>query len=162
VVALAPTAVVWGGYLDGRWSSHWTLAGDPVAHVPFVPDWVAAEDPPAYRSLYEQSLTAHPLQAEKATIPVERISGQIVLVAGEDDQVWPAVDFAEKIAQRRRRCGLDATLVTHPAAGHRVLFPGESEIRAGQRMARGGTAEADAALGALAWPYVAAALHLAT
>jgi hypothetical protein len=39
-------------------------------------------------------------------------------------------------------------------AGHRVIFPGETPKTGGQRMARGGTEEADRELGKLAWADV--------
>jgi hypothetical protein len=85
-------------------------------------------------------------------IPVERIRGEVLLVAGGDDRVWPAVEFAEQIAQRRG--DRPTRVVTVAAAGHRAVLPGEEPKVAGQRMARGGTDAADRALGSLAWPEV--------
>ncbi len=160
VVGLAPTPVVWAGYADEQMSSHWTLGGEPVPFVPMVDGWRPAQHPPAFRGLYEASLAADPVRTAAATIPVERIVGQVVLVGGEDDQVWPGADFARAIADRRASHGLASTVVTHPAAGHRVVFPDELPVAAGRTMTRGGTAEADAALGAMAWPHVARALRL--
>lgn len=165
VVALAPTSVVWAG-VDcsvggaGRMTSHWTVAGTPVPFVPFVRDWAPDRDPPAYRSHYELSLARHPEEAARAAIPAERIAGDVVLVAGEDDQVWPAADFARALAVRRAEHGVDTTLVVHPEAGHRVVLPGEVPVRRGQVMARGGSDQADAALGTSAWPHLKRVLRL--
>ena len=37
---------------------------------------------------------------ERATIPVEKIQGPVLLVSGSDDQVWPSSALAD-IAMRR-------------------------------------------------------------
>lgn len=160
-VAFAPSSVVWAGIApDGRVTSHWTRRGEPLSYLPFVEGWAPEGDPPSYRSLYERSLAVELAVADAAAIPVEQISGEVVLVAGGDDQVWPAVDFAERIRARRSASGLSTTVVTHPDAGHRTVLPGEEPVAGGQRMARGGTAEADVELGRRCWPAVRAALGL--
>ncbi len=159
-IAFAPTPVAWAGFGEGRWTSHWTLESQPVPYVPFVDDWHSATEPPAYRDLYARSLAeADPAARAAAAIEVERIAGTVVLVAGGDDQVWPSVDFAEQITARRAAHGLDTVLVTHPDAGHRTLLPGEAKVAGGQSMRRGGSLQADARLGELAWPAIRAALR---
>ncbi|MGW5189812.1 acyl-CoA thioester hydrolase/BAAT C-terminal domain-containing protein [Kribbella sp. NPDC004138] len=151
VVAFAPSAYVWGRVLeDGSQRSAWTWRGEPLPFVPFDPGWAAADDPPSYVGLYRQSVATY-ADAERARIPVERIR-DVLLVAGGDDQVWPAVEFAEEIA--RRRGDRPTRIVTVPEAGHRVVLPGEEPKTSGQRMARGGTAAADRELGGLAWPEI--------
>lgn len=159
-IAVAPSSVVWAGALDGAWSSHWTLDGEPLPFVPFDPAWRADTDPPAFRSLYSQSLRRDPAATAAARIPVERIEGDLLLVAGGDDQVWPSDVFAGEIVAARSGAGLETTVVRHPDAGHRLLLPGEAPAPGGIRMARGGTPTADAALGTLAWPEIARVLHL--
>jgi dienelactone hydrolase len=160
VVAIAPSPVVWAGADGARQTSHWTHRGRPLDFVPFDESWVPDTDPPAYRSLYERSLAADPAVAERAAIPVERIEGEVLVIGGEDDQVWPGADFARAVAARRTTHGLDTRVVTHPRAGHRVRLPGEPPVTRGQAMARGGSPEADVELGAAAWPQVVDLLHL--
>jgi uncharacterized protein len=75
--------------------------------------------------------------------------------------VRAGADFARAIAVRRVEHGLPTALVTDPAAGHRLVLPGEQPATGGQAMARGGSPEADAQLGALLWPHLARALRLA-
>ncbi|MFB7251104.1 acyl-CoA thioester hydrolase/BAAT C-terminal domain-containing protein [Microbacterium sp. NPDC056234] len=162
VIAIAPTSVVWPGILDGSWSSHWTEAGAALPWVPFVEDWTAPTDPPEFRGLYAESLDRHPLEAEAAAIPVERITGELLLVVGEDDRVWPSGRFADEIVGRRSSAGLPTDVLRHSRAGHRVPFPGEAIASGGHRMARGGSPEADAELGALAWDAVLALTLKAT
>ncbi|MCC6437890.1 MAG: alpha/beta fold hydrolase [Acidimicrobiales bacterium] len=161
VVAVSPSAYVWPAADEtGRLRSHWTRDGSPLPFVPFDGTWAAASEPPAFRTLYERSLHTHPRHASAATIPVEDFAGRLVLIAGEDDQVWPAADWARTIATRRTQHHLPTTVITHPEAGHRVIFPGEQPARRGLNMQRGGTDTTDSQLGTKAWPHVHAALHL--
>jgi hypothetical protein len=78
----------------------------------------------------------------------------VILGAGGDgdDQVWPSTTFAEAIAARRADHGLATTSITHPDAGHRLIFPGEPAIPSDDRnIARGGTPSANAELGRMVW-----------
>jgi len=161
VVAVAPSPVVWAGVTDrGRVTSHWTWGGEVVPFVPFDDGWRPDRDPPAFRRLYERSLETYADRVPAATIPVERSRAELVLIGGEDDQVWPGAEFARRVAMRRLPDGPRTTVVTHPDAGHRVVLPGERPVSRGQRMARGGTPETDAALGVQAWPAIIRALRL--
>ena len=118
------------------------------------------DGPPAFVGLYDRSLETSPELADAAAIPVERITGEVVVVAGGDDQVWNSVRYAAEIERRRRAHGLETTVVIHPDAGHRAVLPGEPASQGGMAMARGGSPAADAALGALAWPAIRSALRL--
>ncbi|NEA34150.1 acyl-CoA thioester hydrolase/BAAT C-terminal domain-containing protein [Streptomyces sp. SID13031] len=82
--------------------------------------------------------------------------GELLLLAGGDDRLWPSVDFAGQLAERR---GTRPTqLLISVDAGHRLVFPGEEVKTSGQRMARGGSEEADRAFGQQAWAQVAQVL----
>jgi uncharacterized protein len=155
VAAFAPSDVVWPGVRpDGSVTSHWTLGGVPLPHVPLTETWEADGEVPAYVGLYAASRLASPERVEAAAIPVERIE-EVVLVAGGDDQVWPSLGMARSIAERRAAQGLDTVVVSDPQAGHRAVLPGEPVVACGMRMRRGGTEEADRRLGALAWERLA-------
>lgn len=159
VVAFAPSDVVWAGITsEGAQTSHWTVGGEPLPYVGFVADWRPDTDPPAYRGLYCASRAAAPERVAAAAIPVERI-GEVVLVAGGDDQVWDSDDHAARIAGRRHTHGRDTTLVSLPTAGHYCTLPGEPPTAPGVAMARGGSDEAAAELGRLAWPHLATLLR---
>jgi hypothetical protein len=153
-VAFAPTDLVWAGVRgDGTVTSHWTLDGVPRPYVPFDDTWTSADDVPAFIGCYEASRRRFPERLDAATIPVERIE-RLVLVAGGDDQVWPALPMAEAIRARRAAHGLDTVLVSDSEAGHRTILPGEPVVTGGMRMRRGGTEVADRRLGAAAWPHI--------
>lgn len=154
VVAFSPSDVVWAGITpEGRTTSHWTRRGMPVPFVPFVDDWEPAEDPPSYAGLYRASRARFTQEAADAALAVERIP-DVVLVAGGDDRVWPAVEHAELIRVRRAAHGLHTTVVTDTEAGHRTVLPGEPVVSGGQRMQRGGTEGADRRLGRAAWEQI--------
>lgn len=163
VVAISPPHVVWanvGPGSDGRdrpLRSSWTLGGAPLPFVPYVESWVPRSDPPAYRELYESSLSAFADAADAAAIPVERIAGTVVLVAGGDDQVWPSQQSVEVMAARRAAHGLSTVVVVEPAAGHRPVLPGEQPAP-GADLMRGGTPAADRRLGERAWSEILRAL----
>lgn len=154
MVAFAPSDVVWTGVTPhGRATSHWTLAGQPIRCVPFLEDWEPAGEPPAFVDFYRRCRERFPEDVEAATIPAERIP-DVVVIAGGDDQVWPAVTHAEAIARRRRQHGRATTVLTDPQAGHRTILPGEPVVTGGTPMARGGTEAADRSLGNRAWAHL--------
>lgn len=169
MAALSPSSVVWANVGPGADGAHqpyrssWTKGGVPVPFVPYDDTWVLSSvgGQPVYRGLYEQSLRAFATRVREATIPVERIAGRVLLTAGGNDLVWSSDWFATQVCARRAAHGLSTEVVTSTLAGHRVLLPGEPASPAGGRwMARGGTAEADAALGLRVWPALLALLNL--
>ncbi|WP_395865798.1 acyl-CoA thioester hydrolase/BAAT C-terminal domain-containing protein [Curtobacterium sp. PhB172] len=139
--------------LDAGGQPGWTLAGSPVPFVPLAWGGYVRDTPPRFRPLYEQSYAQSPARVEAAGIPVEQIQ-QLVLVAGGDDQVWPSSESAHRISARRRRAGLETTVVTRADAGHRTILPGETVLTGGQAMQRGGSEHADRALGRAAWAAI--------
>ena len=159
VIAVAPSDVVWAGVREDRTqTSHWTLKGRPLPFIAFDEHWQPDTDPPAFRSLYESSWR-QAANIPEATIATERIP-EVILITGGDDQVWPAAEQARRIVERRRSAGHPTIHVHHAEAGHHAILPGEQAPAAGQRMARGGSRQADEELGALAWPRIIEAARL--
>lgn len=159
VVAFAPSDVVWAGVTEeGRVTSHWTMGGAPLPFVPFIDGWEAAEDPPSFRDLYSRSWARFVGDVPAARIAVERIR-EVILVAGGDDRVWPSVDQAHRIRDRRAAHKLATTFLTDPDAGHRTVLPGEAVVGGGVNMQRGGNEVADRRLGERAWEAIAPLLR---
>jgi uncharacterized protein len=159
VAAFAPSDVVWAGVTSsGRQTSHWSLRGEPLPFVPFDEAAGPEGDPPSFVPVYEASRRARPDAVAAAAIAVERIP-DVLCVAGGDDRVWPSVAHAEAIRARRAAAGRPTSVVIDLEAGHRAVLPGEPVVRAGQRMARGGSEDADRRLGAAAWPVLVALLR---
>jgi dienelactone hydrolase len=100
VVAASPSSVVNPGYPETT-KPAWTLHGQPIPGVA-VSDY---RDP-------------HPADNPAAIIPAERITGPVLLICGEQDQLWPSCAYADAVTDRLR---------THPytalhesGAGHYV------------------------------------------
>lgn len=133
VVAVAASGLTWesSSSLSG---SSWTIADEPVPYVPFVQDPEEIErtprsepgEPPSLEPVYTASFeAADPETIERATIPVERIDGPVVLVSGGDDALWNAVRFSRVAMDRLEAHGrpyADDHLV-YPEAGHIITFP---------------------------------------
>jgi hypothetical protein len=107
----------------------------------------------AYRSLFGQSLRRFAVEAEAATIPVEQIDADILLVAGGDDALWPSEASARANCRSSPR-GVQS-YITCPQSRCRP-----SNLAAGETKARSGdNDEADAALGQAAWREIARMLR---
>ncbi|MBW3600820.1 MAG: dienelactone hydrolase family protein [Planctomycetes bacterium] len=99
VIAISPSSVAFQGIPRVFWPprSSWSYKGKPLPFVPY--DVSQGVDPTNLRPLYELSLS-HADVVAKASIPVEKIKGPILLLSGEDDGMWPASDMAESIVAR--------------------------------------------------------------
>ncbi|MDH6108505.1 dienelactone hydrolase [Kitasatospora sp. MAP12-15] len=160
VVALAPTSVVWGNVgpgLDGEqrpYRSSWSWRGQPLPFVPYDDSWLSADHgdgPVAIRGCYEQSERTFAADLDAAAIPVEQARADILLVAGADDEMWPALRYARELAARREAVGAQVEVITRDDAGHRPRLPGEGPAAPSTVYHYGGTAEGDALLGEAAW-----------
>ena len=165
VIAFSPSSVVWGNIGPGRdgidWPerSSWTLGGAALAFVPADPTFKPThrDGLVSYRGLFEHALDLPDDVIEAAAIRIEDARGDVLLVAGGDDALWPSDRFAEMLVSRRRVAGRPIDYVTEIEAGHRVLLPGETTPRS-KLHAHGGSDEADARLGTMAWDRIIALL----
>lgn len=163
VVALSPTSLTWCNVGPGRdgasypYRSSWTWQGRPLPFVPLDETWTSSEpsgSPCAIRGWYERSARTFAHRLPPARIPVEQARARVLLVAGGDDAMWPSLPFAEGLVARRRAANAPVRLVAHDDAGHRPRLPGEGPAPASAEFRYGGTTEADARLGAAAWPHI--------
>jgi uncharacterized protein len=95
----------------------------------------------------------------QAFIPVERVAGPILLIAGDDDQMWPSAVMARDILARRRTRGGHPgdSLLVFAGAGHligKAYLPAGSTRIAGGRLETGGTAAGNARAQGEAWREV--------
>ncbi|MER7506388.1 acyl-CoA thioester hydrolase/BAAT C-terminal domain-containing protein [Nonomuraea pusilla] len=178
VVAYSGSGVGWQGIDRGPGAYRrparpsWTLGGAAVPFLPFArptPGQVLSllgylvGRPPPSRPFYERAL-GDAAAVERATFPVERFRGPVLLVSGADDQVWPSRELAE-IAVRRLGGPSDAARPGRRRVEHLVYegtghLAGPCPLRA-RGFAAGGTPEANAAAAADAWPRVVAFLQSA-
>jgi nucleolar protein 56 len=102
VVSVAGSGLVWAGVTSSENSlsntSSWSRDGDPVPYISWAPD---ADPNPPFRQAYADSLAAaSDEEISAATIPVEEISGPVVLVSGGDDNVWNTEELHRFAEQR--------------------------------------------------------------
>jgi dienelactone hydrolase len=160
VAVVSPTAYVWfapvfdGGYVR----SAWTVNKTQLAFIP--PDETAVGGlvtafrdggSYAFRDLYDASLAAAPAATvASATIPVERIGGPILCIAGDADRQWNSAGACATIAARRKAAQRDAhdQVTIERGAGHALSVDGHAaptQLPAGKvQVQLGGTLDANA------------------
>jgi dienelactone hydrolase len=156
VVAVTPSDVVWEGYgwdaQPGK-SSSFALGGKALDFVPyqgFIEEYMrfGTGEPVHLRRPHDQGRAAHPKAVARARIPVERYKGALLLLAGQDDQMWNSSAMAHNIAERRAEQGLATELLIYSDAGHYLIGDGWSpttHYNAGLKQSGGtpaGTAQA--------------------
>jgi dienelactone hydrolase len=133
VIGYVPSGVIWGG-LGGESSepapSAWSYGGHPL---PFVPErctraqldaWRKGGEPYPETPLFLINLEDRAV-VEAAAIPVEKINGPVLLISGEDDQLWPSTLLSEMAMDRLRKHQHPYPYrhLRYPGAGHLVGYP---------------------------------------
>jgi len=100
---------------------------------------------------------------DAAAIPIERSAAAILLIGGDDDQLWDSGASVKRLETRleRARYPHPHQALRYPLAGHALLGSGwhpTTEDNA-DAIQNGGTAEADGRAQADAWPRVIAFLQ---
>jgi pimeloyl-ACP methyl ester carboxylesterase len=129
LILLSPSSVLnsgWGIGLKTRVPA-WTLHGSPLPFMASVEgeDQVMRAQTPPYRTRARYDLRLDKLAADDpARIPFENIEGDLVLLACDQDEVWPSVRMSAEIAQRARtRSERNVASYVFPACGHDVGAP---------------------------------------
>ncbi|MEY2570185.1 MAG: hypothetical protein QOE63_535 [Acidimicrobiaceae bacterium] len=174
VVGVVPSGVAFmsiGRTPLGLRRSSWSLDGRDVPFVPArlsrpVLRQVVARSPVRLRVFYEEAMK-NTAAVDAATIPVERIKGPVLLLSGQDDQMWPSSVLAD-IAERRlqsHRHPWPHEHVSYPDTGHALglpFMPACTEIPhaiAGRSLTFGGTRAGTAAAAVAAWATACAFLR---
>jgi dienelactone hydrolase len=129
-VAYVPSHLRWGGF-DASGSPEvpaWTYRGEALPYVRHQPEvdydevYKDAAIPltPEFLSAMEKGSSV-----QEAVIEVEKAHGPILLISGDDDQMWPSALFSRKVMAR-----LQEKQFPHPfehleyaGAGHAILIP---------------------------------------
>ncbi|MGH7940952.1 MAG: acyl-CoA thioester hydrolase/BAAT C-terminal domain-containing protein [Limisphaerales bacterium] len=160
VVAISASGVVWGGLPDPRLPA-WTYHGKPV---PFMNmKWTPAQIR-RYRKALQEHLNGDLLwcqiqlsdtnAVEKASIPVEKINGPILLISGNDDQLWPSTEMSDMVMARLKRMKhpFPDCHLAYPGVGHYIPLPTlPATVRSFGKEQLGGNTEATAAAALDSW-----------
>ncbi|MGH2478551.1 MAG: acyl-CoA thioesterase/bile acid-CoA:amino acid N-acyltransferase family protein [Ktedonobacteraceae bacterium] len=190
VVALVPGAIVFQGMSGtegtGIVSQGMSETRGPESHsswsfhgqdLPYVPIRFTAESGQAMRQAMQEHTAfalspsiLHSLEhadAEtiaQATIPVEKIQGPVLLVSGQDDQMWPSSLLSDMVIKRlvQHQFSHAYKHLAYPDAGHQITFPYQPAINAGDQgpftFAMGGKAQSQAAANQDSWTQILAFL----
>lgn len=126
VVAATPTDYAWQSIDWAGWSDtpSWTEAGAAVAYLRYAPF-----DPSAgLRAMYDRSVAdATDAARDAARIPLVRSAAALLLIAGERDALWGAVEASERIAARLAAAAhpREVMVLRYSDAGH-VVYMGRS------------------------------------
>ncbi len=141
VVAFAPGSAVFQGFRPPDYPvvSSWSARGEGL---PFVPNAYDERFFETFDGMYLWYRTLAEHEAfDAAAIPVENIGGDILLISGVDDQIWPATFMGEQIVARLgvNESEREVRHLAFPEAGHGIAAPpGEPLSSVAERL--GGTA----------------------
>jgi dienelactone hydrolase len=161
VVAYVPSHVVWQGI--GGAGSSWTYQGQPVPYVPYkgMPSTRGANQPLSLMPFYLGSLD-NKESVSKATIPVEKINGPVLVISGKDDQLWPSSIMADMVVARLKehRHPFKFEHLAYESAGHsiRTIYGPTTRSMGNAQMSLGGQPAANARAQADSWPRALAFL----
>ncbi len=130
VVAYVPSSVCWAGFggENAELKASWTYKGKGLRYV-------KETDEVDLKAIYGNNpipLTLGFLkcmededEVEAATIPVEKIQGAILMISGEDDQMWPSTLFSNRVMDRLKSRGFTHPYehLSYPQAGHAISPP---------------------------------------
>ena len=155
IVGVVPSDVVWEGWgRAGPATSSFSWDGKPLPFVPYLGfDLELARlqrgERMEARRPHIAGRAAYPERIAAATIKVEDYAGQMLLIGGDDDRVWPSGAMARAIADRRAAAGRATAVLTWPDAGHALAGPGTEPVA--PMLANGGTATGLAGARSSAW-----------
>jgi len=166
-VASAGSGVVFEGLnSNNEPSGHsaWTYQGQPLSYLPYTPPTREI-----LQEMYPEGMTKPavllPLYREtlknieglsKATSAAEQIAGPILMVSGEEDQLWQSSLFSEAIVARLKSADFPYYYrhLSFKNAGHALLFPKRMETDPYNLRQFGGTLEGNNYAAERAWPEI--------
>jgi dienelactone hydrolase len=173
VIAVVPTDIVWEGWGENiapNTKSSFSLNGKALPFTPYKDfeqefmGYQTGEDV-RIRRPQDKGRAANPIAAAAARIPIEKYKGPLLIIAGQEDQMWNSGMMAHNIAERRAEAKLETVSLIYTDAGHALTSAGWSpttQYDVGP-LKTGGTPAGNARAQADAWEKTVAFLkkHLA-
>ncbi|BCL80481.1 hypothetical protein ccbrp13_29460 [Ktedonobacteria bacterium brp13] len=136
IIAGAPSGIRHSAVSAGT-KAAWTYHGEPLPFLTFKPGFFDSIGMTinAFKSMFTHTpmtmkagfikLLKKEEEVAAATIPVEQTQGPILLLAGQQDQLWPSALYSEKVMERLRAHNFAYTYthLNYAEAGHFVCFP---------------------------------------
>lgn len=167
VVARVPSHIVWS-----QKAPSWIYQGASLKNISMlsIPEIVAeyellrkTGEYIAHTPLFMKALTRLEEASQDAAIEVEKFNGKILLISGEDDQMWPSSWFSDRVMERMHAFGKGDQIrhLKYPNAGHSIpipYFPStvHDMVHAveGMKYKNGGTDEGDAMAAEDSWMQI--------
>jgi dienelactone hydrolase len=159
VVAYTGSGFLWGGLRGDQGVNEpaWTHQGSAVPYIapevtPALARQIFGTRPSALAPLFEAGLAGPGV--DEAAIPVERTRGNLLLVSGEDDAMWPAARMGDQVMDRLAAHGRAAGSrhLRFAGAGHVLRPPGvPTTVLRGPGLAFGGKPRDQAIADRAAW-----------
>jgi dienelactone hydrolase len=174
VAAVVPSGYIWGAArVDWGDGAAWTWQGEALPRVPLREEDeadperdVTAEGGLKLTPGFLAALAhATPEELAAAEIPAERTNGPILMVCGDADDMWPAVELSDVVLRRTAQAQFPHPVrrLIYSDAGHLITLPylpvrtsGDHPL--GGKFAYGGTRAGTAAARAASWPEMLAFL----
>lgn len=124
-IAIAPSAVSWSNTVMPIHSDSilpsWTYHSKPIAYLAMKPLDLSLSDTLDMLGYWNKGLMDTNLTAD-AIIPIEQINGPVLLLSGEDDNVWPSSKMSEMLKRRNHALNGKHPLiaVNYKDAGHLI------------------------------------------
>jgi dienelactone hydrolase len=123
VVAFSPSSVAWpaAGDTSGKIPA-WTEDGLPLPYIDL---------PVAKPELQFSDGLADRERASRAAIPIERSNSAVLLISSRSDNIWPAAQMADQLAERLRAAHFrkPVTNLEFDDASHLLMGPGAGVVR---------------------------------
>jgi pimeloyl-ACP methyl ester carboxylesterase len=171
--------LIWGGITATQADlpqAAWTYQGRPLAFIAFQ-DMTPDQQEQVGKILHTSPFSSLPLfqmmlenraPVEKASIPVEKINGPVLLISGNDDRMWPSTMLADMVIERLKQAKhpYPDRHLAYKSAGHFIPLPNLPatvntmvDPISKTAIALGGDPEHTAEAGADAWTRIVEFLH---
>ncbi len=140
VIAYTTPSLVYGDFSPDE-KAAWTFKGSPIPFMPNLSDEETAkaakdglipfhkgtlEDPLEEKDVFLYAMKKFSQNIDAATIPVENLCCPLLIISGEDDKMWPAMQHGDLIMERLAQKGstIQREHLHYPNAGHNLfIFP---------------------------------------
>ncbi len=146
LILISPSAYTFAGLDFSNYGSSWTYMNQELPFIDlkkisffaltkciFLP--ILFKSPVCYKEIYDSALRKDMKKYTKL-IPAQNVQANILMITGEDDQMWGSYEMAKIIKNQNKK----AELISYKNAGH--IFVGEGVMdNRGTKIMIGGNAE---------------------
>jgi dienelactone hydrolase len=137
VIADVPSNVLWGGFgykNAGGPKPAWVYKGKAIPFMDNEPDteiyayvgeYIKRGEAIPTTQGFLETMRRFPETLKKAEIPVEKINGPILMISGDDDQMWPSAQFSDMAMDRLKAHNFEKPFshFKYSGAGHAMPAP---------------------------------------